>query len=391
MPYQYTDGQNIPRTYKYLAAALFIERGEHITVRGCTITGSGNGLFVASGDSEEVLSRDILVENCSIHGNGNIGRDREHNVYTEAIGITFQYNYFGPPRPGAGGNNLKDRSAGTVIRYNWIEGGAHLLDLVEAQESFSLTGKDPRYRRTLVEGNVLLDGPADATNLVHYGGDSGIEGTYRKGILHFTNNTVVIQCDQTGSRGRWRTTLFKLETNDEVVEARNNVFFYQAATAESSPTELTLLDTAGNGYFRVNWISPGWVAFHATKPSGANVGTDSFRSNSTNTPGFQDLVHYDLHLTPRSPCRGMGVPTEPDVIARAREKRKGQRPVWERKANAFASGSKREIVFGVLRRTKKWLILGVMIPLILLIVRYSQGRRLSRSRRPGKPGSGVMR
>src|SRR5262249_15817069 len=134
-PNTYTDFKGQKRTYSHNAASIFVERGEHIVIRNCTITGSGNGLFVASGDSEAVQSPHILVEGCYTHGNGNVGRDREHNVYTEAIGIVFQNNRFGRLRPGSKGLNLKDRSAGTVVRYNWIEGGARLLDLVEPQES----------------------------------------------------------------------------------------------------------------------------------------------------------------------------------------------------------------------------------------------------------------
>ena len=42
--------------------------------------------------------RNILVEANYIHDNGNPGSIYEHNNYTAAIGITFQYNRFGPLR-----------------------------------------------------------------------------------------------------------------------------------------------------------------------------------------------------------------------------------------------------------------------------------------------------
>src|SRR5262249_21815821 len=151
------------------AAAIFVERGEHVTVRGCVLTDSAYGLFVASADTEEVVSRDILVETSWIYGNGAVGTDRRHNVYTEAIGIVFQSNRFGPPRAGAKGNQIKDRSAGTVVRYNWIEGGAHLLDLVEPEESTPMTTKAAGYHQTFVYGNVLISGDDDGSTLVHYG------------------------------------------------------------------------------------------------------------------------------------------------------------------------------------------------------------------------------
>src|SRR4029079_19221338 len=144
----------------------------------------GNGFFCASQTS------DLLVEGCRIDDNGNSGSIFEHNNYTEALGITFQYNWFGHLKSGAGGNNLKDRSAGCVVRYNWIEGGNRQLDLVESDYP-ELTG-DPRYHETFVYGNVLLETGDDGNSqVVHYGGDGGATETYRKGTLHLYANTVV--------------------------------------------------------------------------------------------------------------------------------------------------------------------------------------------------------
>jgi len=306
-PNTFTDGQGLTRAYAWHAAALFVERGEYLTVRGCTITGSGNGFFVASGGSEEVVSREILVEGCHIYGNGNPGRDREHNVYTEALGMVFQYNRLGRLRAGAGGNNLKDRSAGTVVRYNWIEGGAHLLDLVEAEESTALATADPRYHTTYVYGNVLLNEPGDGTFLVHYGGDNGNVPTYRKGVLHFYHNTVVVRCNQGGAGSRWRTILFRLETNDETVEARNNIFYRAAATAGATATEWTLMNTAGRAQFRVNWVSPGWLTSRSGLPfTGSVAGTKQLVTTPDNAPGFRNLATLDLRLEPRSPCLDSG-------------------------------------------------------------------------------------
>ena len=59
---------------------------------------SGNGLFVSS--AEPNVSRDILIEGNHIYDNGNVGSIYEHNTYTEALGITYQFNHFGPLRAG---------------------------------------------------------------------------------------------------------------------------------------------------------------------------------------------------------------------------------------------------------------------------------------------------
>src|SRR5580765_3774988 len=138
--YKFTRFNGQTQTYAQNAAPIYVEKGENILIHNCIITDGGNGLFIGSSDTEP--SRNITIQNNYIYGNGNAGSAFEHNNYTAAIGITFQYNRFGPLRAGAGGNNLKDRSAGTIIRYNWIEGGNRNLDLVDGEDSL-LIRNDP--------------------------------------------------------------------------------------------------------------------------------------------------------------------------------------------------------------------------------------------------------
>jgi hypothetical protein len=313
-PHEFTDGGGGRRKYGFNAAAVFVERGEHVVVRGCVLTGCGNGLFVASGASEEVQSRDILVEGCRIEGNGNVGRDREHNVYTEAVGVTFQNNHFGPLRPGSRGNNVKDRSAGTVVRYNRIEGGAHLLDLVEPEESARITCADPAFHTTYVYGNVMLNGPKDGVSVVHYGGDNGKTSTYRKGTLFFHHNTVVIRADRGGPGARYRTILFRSDTDDEAVEFHNNIVFRDAATRGGVPTELSLLATAGRLDCGANWVSAGWIPGRSgVKSTGVIGGAENFLRVTGNDPGFTDPASGDFRLRSDSPCRGAARPLPPAV------------------------------------------------------------------------------
>ena len=202
-------------SYVNNAAAVWIEKGENITVRNNILHDSGNGLFVSS--AEPFISRNILVEGNYIYDNGNANSLFEHNTYTAALGITYQFNRFGPLRSRALGNNLKDRSAGLVVRYNWIEGGNRQLDLVETDSA--TIQNDPSYRDTHVYGNVLIE-PAAAGNrqITHYGGDNGTTANYRKGTLYFYQNTLV-------STRTDRTTLFRLSTNEEHADARNNIFY----------------------------------------------------------------------------------------------------------------------------------------------------------------------
>jgi hypothetical protein len=316
-PNTFTDATGAARAYAVDASSVYVQLGQHVVIHSCTITGSGNGIFVASGGDEEDLSRDMLIDGNSIYVNGTVGSWFQHNLYTEAIGVVFQYNHLGLPRAGSMGGNLKDRSAGTVIRYNWIEGGQHMLDLVEPQDSAAITTQDPSFRQTFVYGNIFINGPGDRGTvlMIHYGGDSGNVDNYRKGTLYFYNNTVVIQANQTGPDSRWRTILFQLETNDESADVRNNLIFCQPATADGRPTELTLMDQAGTAAFGINWVSPGWVPWNTGgSHTGTVTGTENFLVDPNNDPGFVDLTSYDLHLAPDSACIGVGGPLAPAAI-----------------------------------------------------------------------------
>ncbi len=284
-PNTFTADDGSVQTYSMNGAAIHVELGENITIRGCITRDSGNGIFVSSSGTN--VSRSILIEGNYIHSNGNSGSIFEHNTYTAAIGMVYQYNRFGPLLSGAGGNNLKDRSAGLVVRYNWIEGGNRQLDLVDGEDS-SLIVADPAYHRTDVYGNILIE-PAGAGNkqIVHYGGDSGTTADYRKGDLYFYQNTVV--STRTDS-----TTLMRLSTNEEHCDARNNILFVTTAG-----NGLAMLDSAGALDLRRNWMKPGWVGSF-----GGVTGTinDDGSQILTSSPGFTNAGTQDFSLTVASVC-----------------------------------------------------------------------------------------
>ncbi|MCP4589727.1 MAG: polysaccharide-degrading enzyme [bacterium] len=284
-PNTFTDDHGVARTYALNAASVHVERGEHIVIRGCIIRDSGNGLFVSSSDTR--VARDILIEGNHIHGNGNLGRIYEHNVYTAAIGITYQWNRFGPLLDGAGGNNLKDRSAGLVVRYNWLEGGNRQLDLVDAEDSWQIRD-DSAYSETHVYGNILIEPEAEGNKqIVHYGGDSGTTAWYRQGTLHFYHNTLV----SLRSDG---TTLLRLSTNSEHCDARNNILYVTGAG-----DSLAMLDSDGVLDLSHNWIKPGWLATFGSLGGAVN---DDGTSVEGVAPGFVHPNTQDYHLLPGSAC-----------------------------------------------------------------------------------------
>ncbi len=290
--YGFTTDNGQSGTYSSNAASIHIEKGEHIIIRNCTIHDSGNGIFIGASGGE---TQDILITGNYIYDNGIVGSFFEHNTYTEAFGIIYEYNRFGPLRAGATGNNLKDRSAGLVVRYNWIESGNRQLDLVESGSSALYN--DPTYATTYVYGNILIE-PDGAGNsqILHYGGDSGSTSRYRKGDLYFYNNTVI-------STRNSNTTLARLSSQDETMHAFNNVIYNT-----SSGSALAMSNDAGTLNLDHNWIKTNWVDSHNGSPSGTvnDLGTNLVGTD----PLFTDFGNQDFSLQSTSALidAGMALP-----------------------------------------------------------------------------------
>ncbi|MBX3438581.1 MAG: right-handed parallel beta-helix repeat-containing protein [Planctomycetaceae bacterium] len=273
------------QTYSDAASAIYVESGSHITIRNCVLRNCANGFFSAHESSE------VLLEGCELRNNGVRGSISQHNSYTASRGMTYQFNRFESLGAGCLGNNLKDRSAGLVVRYNWIEGGNRQLDLVEGDDSEAIR-RDPRYRRTFVYGNVLIE-PEDAGNnqIVHYGGDNGDESLYRKGTLYLLHNTVVSQ--RSGP-----TTLVRLSTNDETAVISGNILYSTAAGAR-----LAILDESGKAQLARNWIHRGWVNSHEDAFQGRVDAHDNLEGES---PALTDAGQFDFRPAPDSPCIDAG-------------------------------------------------------------------------------------
>jgi parallel beta-helix repeat protein len=274
-------GRNGASSYAANAAGVYVEKGNHITVRNCVIEDNGNGLFVAS------ATTNVVIEGNHIFGNGNSGSIYEHNTYTEARNILYQFNRFGPLGAGCLGNNLKDRSSGTVIRFNWIESGNRQLDLVDAEGNPDIVG-DPAYRQTFIYGNLLIE-PDGAGNsqIVHFGGDSGNTAIYRH-TLYFWNNTVV-------STRAANTTLLRLSSNNQTAEVRNNIVY-----VTTTGNRLALSDSAGTLRYGWNLFKPGFVASHSGVTGSV---TDLGENLTAASPEFADEASQDFHILATSLAR----------------------------------------------------------------------------------------
>jgi hypothetical protein len=296
-PYAYTYSGTAGLSYSAAAAAIYVEKGEDITIRNCVLHDCGNGFFVAS--SDDLASMNILVEGCYIYGNGIVGDGFEHNSYTAAIGTTFRYNRFGPLRAGCNGNNIKDRSAGLTVSYNWIEGGSRQLDMVDGEDSVLITGA-PSYGQDFVYGNILVEPLGDGNNqMMQYGGDNGAIPDRNGTLLCYNNTFVTNRTDN--------TVLAKLSTNDETCDFRNNIVFASAAIGK----RVALLEASGTMRISHNWLMSGWrTSFETFTGTLVNDGT----TITGTTPKFVDAPTQDYGLQSTSPCVNTAGSLHPSAI-----------------------------------------------------------------------------
>ena len=261
-----------------------MEAGQAITIHDCILHDAGNGLFSGHQSSQ------LTIAGNHVYDNGIAGSIYHHNSYTESRGILFEFNHYGPLRSGCLGNNLKDRSSGTVIRYNWIESGNRQLDLVETDYT-SIAG-DPGYDETFVYGNILVE-PDDAGNsqILHYGGDGGDTSMYRQGTFYFYHNTVV-------STRSGNTTLMRLATNGARAEVFNNILVSKAGGAF-----LAITSGRGQTYLENNWLPIGWRDTHESGlDPGATV--NDLGNVEGDDPGFVDSDGQDFQLTAGADAQG---------------------------------------------------------------------------------------
>ena len=107
-----------------------------VVVRGNEITDSSNGVFCISQATELETSmvRRVTIEGNYIYGNGEVGGFSQHNNYLQGDELLYQWNWVGTVRSGSGGGSVKIRMPYSVVRYNYIQGSARLLDMVELQD-----------------------------------------------------------------------------------------------------------------------------------------------------------------------------------------------------------------------------------------------------------------
>jgi hypothetical protein len=282
--YTNTAGETV--NYSNGAAAIWAVLVENFIVENCEITENGNGLFVLSKGSEEETSRNVVFRNNTFWENGNIGRDREHNIYTQVAGMVIENNTIRRLTHGAIGSSVKDRSSGTVIRHNYIESSARLLDLVEPEDSYVVLTSEPDFLETWVYGNVFINDcrlDPHSTNLIHFGGDTGVDQIMRRGVLHYYHNSLHNIADQSDA---WYLRIFDVTPGGGQIQSANNIIW------NDGNADFYLMNQGGDFHsLGGDWITENWVEGR----SGFD-GTISFQNAffEGNQPGLDTLSFSPL-------------------------------------------------------------------------------------------------
>ena len=322
---QFTAENGTRGNYDGFAACIYARSVQHLVVRNNILTDCGQGFYNWTGSGTawwDGLQMDTVVRGNYFYNNGNPNSYTEHQSYTESDGVTYEYNRFGPMRAGALGSQLKDRSAGTVIRYNYVEASPSgwMIDLVEPENGYAALGAKDAYKETFLYGNVLISRGAtiNGPNMVHWNEDHqmAVGRAVRPGSrLFFYHNTVLVVANQAdfNSFHVFNTTWGGYDcpgaATAGVIDVRNNIF---AAAPRTPGAMMPLMRFAHcrdtNFAFGPNWVSPGWVV----GTSGSLSGTTSLVSPANNSPGF--VGANDLHLTQSSSAAGIGGALAPEVL-----------------------------------------------------------------------------
>lgn len=218
--YGFTDMDGEHQAYDKFGACIWVEHGHHITIADNEITDCSQAIFSRSFDGDASLrTMDLRIAGNEFSNNGVAGMDTAHTTYIQSVGVTYEFNHYGPMRKGAVGNAIKDRSVGTIVRYNRIESGTYAINLVDVEDFTEYALSDPAYRATFVYGNIIAKPGALG---IKYGGDhEGQEANFRKGHLYFWHNTM----SMAGDSGEGFVDLFSISTTEETVDAWNNIFY----------------------------------------------------------------------------------------------------------------------------------------------------------------------
>ena len=327
--YKFTAENGTSANYGIFSACIYAHSASHLLISGNTLHNCGLGFYNWIGDGSAPTSYwaglevDTVLQGNYFYDNGAVGSYTCHQSYTESQGVIIEYNHYGAMKTGSMGSQLKDRSAGTIVRYNYVEQSPQGwdLDLVNPQNGWPVLGSLPTYAHDFVYGNIIVD-KSLAQDFIHWNEDdqSGHgRANQANGALAFYDNTVVVVANQSDFYGAldifnetWGGFDCPSGPQPGVIRQHNNIYASLPRTVGSAAAPLQFGYCGLENFdFGVNWVSPGWTSW---KRGGASAsGTASIVSPSGNDPGFVNATGNDFHLTAGSSAVGIGCILAPAV------------------------------------------------------------------------------
>lgn len=293
------------------SAGIYVEAVEDLVIDSCTIDGNGNGVFAAALGTYDRPVYDVTLQFNSISGNSGTSTagSPSHNTYLEGVRVLYHANLYGAIRTGGQGIGLKDRSSGSVIRYNFVSGGNHQIQHAEAQNHAELGVALVCSRTVYVYGNITVTD--NASSPLWLGGDQGNPQIQPKARYYVYHNTMV------GDPVTFKIPGIKMAHPANVLDSRNNVYDV-IPTSDFGLGDSSLSGTgAGNyfAYFGKTWAPRGY--FLTTGNGDVFTGTALGQGNvvSGTDPGFVDRAGGDYHLTAGSACVGVGTALPGDITS----------------------------------------------------------------------------
>jgi hypothetical protein len=238
-----------------------------------------------------------------------------HNAYTEGIGTVYEYNYFGAPITGTGGDNIKERSAGVIFRYNYIEDGVDLIALrdPESNRNYEAAALDAQgellVSKVFIYSNILVARKPTIYNegpVIVGHGDGFSSSHVRYGEIFFYNNRVISTLDATQS-GSTAVPLFDLLNTRRATTtvARNNLFYATSSTTSGSAAPFALFYWQGTGDWQGTWINKFQNVYASSADGGLAAGTKSTGISGltaqSGDPGFVNPAARNYRTTSSSP------------------------------------------------------------------------------------------
>ena len=321
--YSFTAENGVNTPYSGFAACIYARSAQHLVIRNNVLTNCGQGFFNWTGEGArpdwwQALQINTVVSGNEFYNNGNPNSYGEHQIYTESDGVIIEFNRFGPQRPGAWGSQLKDRSAGTVIRYNTMVQALRGWDrdLVEPEEGWASLSQRASYKQAFIYGNLITVKGSASPNFIHWNEDHQAgrgRATIAGGKLFFYHNTIVITANlsdrnpYTLFNSTWGGYECPPSDLPGVIDVRNNIVAV-IPPASNLRTQPVRWGYCGKERFElgVNWITG--EPIHKGQVSGAQ----NLLPPSLGVPSF--VAAEDFRLAPASPGTGSGGDLAPEVF-----------------------------------------------------------------------------